>query len=79
MLNVILSLQALCLVRCRMELFPLLVYKALAHANGPLLCFSLPVIQTVPADFSLTLELKLVCASAVALIISMRTVFLFVN
>lgn len=40
---------------------------------------SLSVSQTVPADFSLPLELKLVWASAVALIISMRTVCLCVN
>lgn len=75
MLNVILSLQALCFVHCQMKLLPLLGLKALAHANGPFLCFLLSVIQTVPTDFSLALELKLVFASAVPLIISMRTVF----
>lgn len=78
-LNVILSLQALCFVHCQVKLLPLLGYKALAYANGSFLCFSLSVIQTVPTDFSLALELKLVCASAVPLIISMCTVFLCVN
>lgn len=74
-LNFILSVQVLCFVHCQAKLSPLLGYKALARENGPFFWFSLSVNQTVPTDFSLALELKLVCASAVPLIISMHTVF----
>lgn len=64
-LNVILSVQALCFVHCQVKLLPLLGYKAPAHKKWPVPLFPISVIQTVPKDFSLALELKLVCASAV--------------